>query len=198
MWPARAFRAVVCFLLVLPLAACATPRPLDPAMLTGQRWQAVREAYEGAVHAALQSPARTWHHGWLGNLTVLNQGPPHMGLCWQWRDELDSALGPVITRQGLAVLGIHARRGTRMEHNALLVYDPALVPPARVLRAAEPLSGFEPAALVLDPWFTGAPAMYSIPEWSRLGSDAHPVGIDLRPFPVGEMSGAVRRAGNPE
>lgn len=177
------------------LVGCTTPRPLDPATITGARWRTVITSYAAAVNAARADPH--WHHHWLGNAAVLNQGPPHKGLCWQWRDHLDIALTPTLTNARLTAKGVHVRRGTLMEHNALLIFDPAAISESALLAAPAPTAHAPPVALIFDPWFTGTPAVYSIPEWSRLSSHTHPAGIDSRPFPVGELSPPTRRDVSP-
>lgn len=173
------------------VAGCSTPRPLDATMITDPRWRTVIDTYAATVNAMRSDPM--WHHHWLGNATVINQGSPHKGLCWQWRDHLDVALGPALQSSRLEARGIHARRGTRMEHNALLIFDPAAIGEGSIHSAPAPTAESPPVALVFDPWFTGEPSIYSIPEWSRLSFDAHPVGIDTRPFPVGQLAPPVKR-----
>lgn len=183
--------AMILFHLCFLIAGCTTPHPLDPQLLStasaDSRWSTLLTAYASAISAADQDPNAIWHHNWLGNATVLNQGPPHQGLCWQWRDYLDTTLAPKLQSLQFSAVGIHASRGTRMEHNALLIYNPAAISPSHLLAATTPASSSPPVALVLDPWFTGTASVYSISEWSRLGSTSHPVGIDLRPFPVGTL-----------
>jgi hypothetical protein len=179
------------------IAGCTTPRPLDSQSLSAAsadpRWNTLLTAYASAISAAGKDSATIWHHNWLGNATVRNQGPPHQGLCWQWRDHLDTTLAPTIQSLHFSAVGIHANRGSRMEHNALLVYNPAAITLAHLLAAPTPTSSAPPVALVLDPWFSGTAAVYSVSEWSRLAAASHPVGFDLRPYPVGNIEKSAPR-----
>jgi hypothetical protein len=188
-------RTLAFLLALFILAGCTSPRPLDAKLITDARWRTVIDTYTTAVNAARSDPL--WHHHWLGNAAVLNQGPPHQGLCWQWRDHLDTSLASTLASAHLSARGIHARRGTRMEHNALLIFDPAAMSESALLTAAAPSATSPPTALVFDPWFSGTAAIYSIPEWSRLSIEAHPVGIDSRPFPVGQLPPPTRRDASP-
>jgi len=84
-----------------------------------------------------------------------------------------------------------------MEHNALIIFDPATITDSALLTAPATNPDSPPIALVFDPWFCGEPAIYSVPDWSKLSFDGHPVGIDSRPFPVGQVSPPTRRDTSP-
>lgn len=102
--------------------------------------------------ARLAAEFRPMHVAWLNN-NLVNSGVLDRGLCWHWRDDLF----PHLFTLNLRTLDLHlasARRGTSLEHNAIVV---------------TPSAGRFEDGIVLDPWRGGG-----VLAWKRVAEDRYP------------------------
>ena len=126
------------------LASLSTSvRPTEAALLA-------RTAVEES--ATLAAKFRPMHIAWLNN-NLVNSGVLDRGLCWHWRDDLF----PHLFALKLRTLDLHlasARRGTSLEHNAIVV---------------TPRAGRFEEGIVLDPWRRGGVLV-----WKHVADDRYP------------------------
>ncbi|MEK0448185.1 MAG: hypothetical protein RL088_453 [Verrucomicrobiota bacterium] len=102
--------------------------------------------------ARLSTEFRPMHIAWLNN-NLVNSGVLDRGLCWHWRDDLF----PRLFALKLRTFDLHlasARRGTSLEHNAIVV---------------TPRAGRFEEGIVLDPWRRGGVLV-----WKRVADDRYP------------------------
>lgn len=123
---------------------------------------AVQQCLHDCVARAEVDPNFAWHHGWLGNLIVRVLPHSCRGLCYQWQDEVYSAIRPVVTRIGWHAARVEINPDALTEHHAVIVYDPAFVDGNQNLLELPPDTVY-----VLDPWHRGRPDLFELHDWLR-------------------------------
>lgn len=168
-------------------AGCYTkPTPMDRSIVTTEPTIAsIVFRYERIISDLRNSDIEAWHHNWTGNIIPNTLGGRHKGLCFEWQERVWAEITPTLKRVGWKGVGLAANRDHWTEHHVIVVYDPARVRASELLLpplAANsdgwiPKAGAKAAredpkapAWVLDPWHTGTPAVYSLPEWLTHGT----------------------------
>ncbi len=179
-------RVIIAGLALLALPGCIAPTPLPPTQYQASNPAAPRQLtricdrYTHVVQMLRAAPDETWHSGWVGNAVLKLAGSPHRGLCWEWQEAVFAGTIATIRSQGWQACGINLYLDRSGEHHAVVVWDPF------ALRCVNPLDAPPPRqAWVLDPWFTGAPDVYSIDEWiDAIGHAGGRAAIEPLPGPV--------------
>lgn len=154
-------RLLACLSLWLA-SGCSSPSPIDPVTIADPRLCAIQDCLQACVAEADADSSRRWCHGWFGNSFVLLFPDQFRGLCYQWQDEVYTAVRPVAARIGWRAARIEINPDALVEHHAVIVYDPALTNESSLLTDSP-----AHAAFVLDPWHRGRPDLFELHDWLK-------------------------------
>jgi hypothetical protein len=174
----RGSSTVLVALLAL-LGGCAAPPP-GAATIDDPALEEIRIAFAEVVAEAHADPSASWHHGWWGNLVVNHWGwlADLRGLCHEWQALTYEAVLPVARDVGWEVTGVVVSEDTRIEHHAVLAFDPRVVAVESILE--ETAAG---DVYVLDAWRRGRADIYTLPGWLD-GFSAIRVAPRVEPLPA--------------
>lgn len=123
----------------------------------------IHQAFAQTVQAARQDPQVSWRSGWAGNIVVNLSPDDDRGLCYQWQRLVYLGVLPTVQRVGWHANGIVVNKGTRHEHHAVVVFDPAVSDQNHLLDDPE-----ANPAWVLDAWRRGEADIFTVRQWIEL------------------------------
>lgn len=159
----RSMRALILLVPLLSLLGCASVPPMTPSQHGRPQLVEIHRAFERTLEAARHDPEVRWRSGWTGNVIVNTLPGNDRGLCYEWQRLVYGGVLPTVKRVGWHANGIVINKGTRHEHHAVVVFDPAVSNQDRILSdpAANP-------AWVLDAWRRGQADVFTVEQWIAL------------------------------
>lgn len=168
--PATSYKPIVMRLtvllslsLIVTLQGCASAPPVAPAHYGKPALLEIHQAFERTVAAARRDPEVRWRSGWAGNVMINSLPGNHRGLCYQWQSLVYAGVLPTVKQVGWHANGIVINQGTRHEHHAVVVFDPAVTDQNQIV--ADPHAN---PAWVLDAWRRGEADVFTVQQWVAL------------------------------
>jgi hypothetical protein len=158
--PAMRFAPIIILITCL-LTGCLTPVDVG----THRDLSHIQREFDRVVADIHEREDEQWYSDWYGNFLVNGGGDEARGLCWHWQEAVYMGMKPVIDAMGWQTVGMVLNGGQRLEHHAVLVFDPKRIKASEILTRKPPRPVW-----VLDAWRHGKSEIYHLDSWLKYGA----------------------------
>lgn len=156
----RRHASALLFCVVVLLGGCLSPVDVGDHPVLSQ----IQKDFDEVVAEIHARPDEKWYADWYGNVfaNTKNKG---RGLCWHWQEAVWSGMKRRVDKLNWSAVGVVLNGGQMLEHHAVLVFDPKVIPMDEILTRKPPCPVW-----VLDAWRHGKPEIYKLDPWLKWGA----------------------------